>query len=273
MTQALQWCARLRSVQPGRIPLRMLLLAAHPDDETIGASVPIVQFSEVHIVYLTDGAPQDRRYWSADFQEAAREEYASARRIEALCAVAWAGVSADHVRSLGAPDQQAVEQVSQLAAEFCELVLSLRPDLIITHAYEGGHPDHDAAALIAALTVGRLRRGRPELVEMASYHGSSGRLITGEFLPREENLPHCEIDLSPEQQARKQRMLDVYHSQRAVLRAFSTHRESLRLAPTYDFTKPPHAGKLWYEQLGWPMSGEQWRSYALSAMDKPGIAA
>jgi hypothetical protein len=36
----------------------------------------------------------------------------------------------------------------------------------------------------------------------------------------------------------------------------------VRPAPLYDFTKPPHAGKLWYESLGWSMTGRRWRELA-----------
>jgi hypothetical protein len=79
--------------------------------------------------------------------------------------------------------------------------------------------------------------------------------------------------LSREQAARKQRMMAAYRSQQAVLQSFDTEKESLRVAPEYDFAQPPHPGKLWYEQLGWPLSGQQWRALARSAAASVRIAA
>ena len=39
----------------------------------------------------------------------------------------------------------------------------------------------------------------------------------------------------------------------------------INLAPDYDFSEPPHSGKLWYECMGWPMTGVRWRELATAA--------
>jgi len=100
---------------------------------------------------------------------------------------------------------------------------------------------------------------------MTSYHLRDGKCLSGEFLPGtgEEELTLC---LSPEERCRKQRMIASHHSQRFVLQAFSSELERLRPAPSYDFTQPPHPGKLWYECLGWPMTAERWRQLAAAAL-------
>src|SRR6185437_9724842 len=51
---------------------------------------------------------------------------------------------------------------------------------VFTHAYEGGHPDHDAVAF-AVHAACRLSDIPPAIVEMPYYHRQDGRLITGEF--------------------------------------------------------------------------------------------
>ena len=71
--------------------LRIVLLAAHPDDETIGASVLLAKHPQAHVVYLTDGAPQDAKFWSPD-AHGSRQEYAAMRRAEAQRAVSYAGL-------------------------------------------------------------------------------------------------------------------------------------------------------------------------------------
>ena len=57
---------------------RAVLLAAHPDDETIGATATLMRLHDVFVVYLTDGAPSDRKFWPAT--QKSREEYVLTRR-------------------------------------------------------------------------------------------------------------------------------------------------------------------------------------------------
>jgi N-acetylglucosamine malate deacetylase 2 len=66
-------------------------------------------------------------------------------------------------------------------------------------------------------------------------------------------------------------MLACYASQQLVLESLSSHLERLRISPNYDFTQPPHAGKLWYECLGWPTTGARWREAAARAAAQLGL--
>jgi len=63
-------------------------------------------------------------------------------------------------------------------------------------------------------------------------------------------------------------MFAEYRSQHQVLESFEINRERFRLAPAYDFQKPPHEGKLWYECLGWDMTGERWRTLAAARAER-----
>jgi LmbE family N-acetylglucosaminyl deacetylase len=150
------------------------------------------------------------------------------------------------------------------------LFREISPDVVITHPYEGGHPDHDSAALIARLAsdlVCRSASVTPDLLEMTSYHARDGHLITGEFLPLSTE-PSLKIELRPSEVNRKKLMIRCYHSQSRVLQSFGVDTEMLRIAPLYDFSQPPHAGRLWYECLGWPMTGSRWRSLAADAISQ-----
>ena len=247
---------------PQDASLRIAILAAHPDDETIGASSLPARFPSAVVIYLTDGAPRNSKLWSPDFR-GTREQYASLRRAEAERALSIVGVSPHQIHWFGALDQEAIFNAGNLARSLSDVLATLEPDVLITHPYEGGHPDHDSAALIARLATLQLDQEQtPSLVEMTSYHARDCQCITGEFLALDAECVEAFIDLSPAERERKRNMFAAYASQKLVLSSFGSDRERFRRAPDYDFSRPPHEGKLWYECMGWPMTGDQWRALA-----------
>ena len=250
------------------VQLRALLLVAHPDDETIGASAIMPRISDCTVAYLTDGAPLDPRFWSPT-AKGSRADYASTRWREALSALALVGIPPNRIHWLGGVDQDAICDLRLLITRFTDLLRQLRPQLVITHPYEGGHPDHDAAALVAHAAIKLLepdREDAPKLLEMTSYHAREGKCETGQFLSLQaRSRGQLKIILSSQDRSRKARMLACYDSQRMILEGLGSHVERLRIAPTYDFTQPPHEGKLWYECLQWPITGARWRQFAAPA--------
>lgn len=250
----------------------VIVLAAHPDDETIGAGGFLHRLRGGLVLHLTDGAPREARFRPADLD---REAYARLRVRELTCALAAGGVPPGRAVSLGAADQEAVMALAELARAATAILSHARPAVVITHPYEGGHPDHDAAALVARAAVALLRRqGRPapRLVEMTSYHADGERLVTGAFFGGRQ--PHeVARRLSPAEQAAKRAMLDCFESQRPVLAPFAADVsvERFRAAPAADFGAPPHAGPLWYERLGFPISGQRWRAIARRELGALGL--
>lgn len=246
-------------------PMKSLVFVAHPDDEAIGAAGILRRLSNPLIVYLTDGAPRDERFWSPDVR-GSREEYARIRRREAVAALQLVGIPAHRILWLGAVDQDSVFETLALAEQFRIVLDWFVPEIVITHAYEGGHPDHDSAALIANMAVSMAGKGsEAELLELPLYHARNGDCVKGEFLPI-EGRSELTIPLTADEQARKRATVACYYSQRRVLQGFPMETEKLRPAPEHDFTKPPHPGKLWYECLQWPMTGERWRELAGKAL-------
>jgi len=251
---------------PGRLDgaLSLAILAAHPDDETLGASYLLAHLPETRVIYLTDGAPRDRRLWSPLVQ-GSRSDYARIRRAEAEKALVHAGISGQRIACLGGVDQEAIFDARRLTWQLVDRLEACRVDALLTHAYEGGHPDHDAAALIASLALSRLaEEKRPRLLEMTSYHARGGRCVSGEFLDP-DTAGEIPFQLSEEDHKRKREMLDEYGSQQLVLANFPLEAERIRRAPAYDFSLPPHAGTLWYESMAW-LEGGRWREQALGAL-------
>ncbi len=251
---------------PSHASLRFMVLAAHPDDDVIGASVLLARFPDSLVVYLTDGAPHDSRLWTGGPHDS-REQYAKTRCAEAIRALVYAAVPEENVCCLGAVDQEASFEMPFLTATFSGLLEQYCPNAIVTHPYEGGHPDHDTAAAIAQMAAGS---GFP-IIEMTSYHSRDGQCVTGEFLVsatiRDDGVELSEIavELSEKDRERKRQMFNAHGSQRRVLEGFPIDREPLRPSPGYDFSRPPHSGVLWYESLGWPMTGARWRELTASA--------
>jgi LmbE family N-acetylglucosaminyl deacetylase len=143
---------------------RVLVVAPHPDDETLAAGMAIQSALEagavVRILYVTDGDnnPWPQRWlekrWTIGDGERAR--WGARRRQEAAqarAALAVAGRSAD-ARHLGWPDQGLTDvlmrddgAVAILAAELADF----DPTSILMPALDDRHPDHSALHVMVEL--------------------------------------------------------------------------------------------------------------------------
>ena len=247
---------------PGVSPFagrHVLLLAAHPDDEILGAGGQLAGIGRVSLVHLTDGAPS--RAIARLRGLPTRRAYAALRQAELSSALAAGGIDADRF-PLGYRDQRAAFHLVEAAERMASLIARLAPDLILTHPYEGGHPDHDAAAFVARAACRLAARPIP-LWEMTSYHAERESLRSG-FLP-DGRARVIEFELDPDERLVKQRMLACFGSQRHVVEAAEVGVERFRPAPEYDFGAPPHPGRLLYEERGWAMGGRAWRKLAVQA--------
>ena len=245
-----------------------LVVVAHPDDEAIGAGGLLAGLPDAVVAHVTDGAPRDDRHaQSRGFQT--REEYARARRREVANALSHVGITPERCRGLGYVDGEASLQLLELVFDVADLMGEVRPDIVLTHPYEGGHSDHDATAFAVHLACGVLRRDRvpaPIVFELTSYHNFSGTRRVQSFLPfvgseeRTIKLTEVEVNL-------KKRMYDEFASQKEVLERFPIGIERFRPAPRYLFTQAPHEGQLEYERFCTIITGAQWRQYAGKALE------
>ncbi|MGQ0561213.1 MAG: PIG-L deacetylase family protein [Gemmatimonadota bacterium] len=249
----------------------IMIIAAHPDDESVGAGSRLGRLSEVYIVHVTDGAPRDpavaRRYGFGT-----REEYAEARGHELVQAMQLAGVPQERLIHLGYVDGEGAFRMVDLVLDLAQLIDDYAPDIVITHPYEGGHTDHDATAFAVHLACGVLRREGtrpPAVLEMTSYHNWNGSRIAHAFLPHDgADRASRTLVLSEREQQLKQQMYGCFSSQQVVLSTFSTAIERFRPAPRYIFTRPPHEGRLNYERYGDPELGARWRHNAGQALSE-----
>jgi LmbE family N-acetylglucosaminyl deacetylase len=163
---------------------RLLILAPHPDDESI-ATGGLIQAARaasaaVHVVVLTDGDnnPWPQRWvekrWRID--AAARARWGARRRGEARAAMRVLGLDADDGRFLGLPDlgltdllmrgDQAIVQFLRAAIE------EFKPTLLAFPALRDRHPDHSAAHILARLALDQAGLPYPRLLSFAVHGGS-----------------------------------------------------------------------------------------------------
>lgn len=257
-----------REERPWFAAERLLIVTAHPDDEVIGLGGQLPLLRCPQFIHVTDGAPANLVDAKANGLSD-RKSYARARRRELENALRLAGVEAGLLPDLGFVDQEVSLHLTELIAAVLKALQETNPSLIITHAYEGGHPDHDGTALGVHVAC---RRSQEEagitipILEMTSYHENGGKMQTAEFLP-EPQCPVSTFRLNDSQRRLKQQLFGCFQTQSATLAGFGVEVERFRPAPAYDFLRPPHGGRLFYESFDWGMTGEHWRALAREALE------
>jgi len=268
MTASLRprWEALLRTVYSSRPAhdLTTVFVAAHPDDEVIGAGATLLRDApRCLVVHVTDGAPRDLvDARAAGF--ATRDAYAVARRNEARNAISLARELPVDIVSLDVEDQRASESMDAIVSRLASVLREIGPALVVTHPYEGGHPDHDATCFAAHAACAAA--GKVPVVEFTSYHDRQGETRYGEFLDHPGAGAPLAFELSPPEQSHKRQLFQCYATQGEVLRHIPVEVERFRLARAYDFSRPPHEGPLHYERFPWGMTGERWRTLAAATM-------
>lgn len=252
-------------------PLTTLVVVAHPDDEVLGAGIWLQRHADtpVHIVHITDGSPRDMQN-AREQGFSTRRAYALARRKELAAALALIGIPETSCTQFRFPDKEAYLHLPAILQQLGALAMKLQPSVVLSPAYEGGHPDHDAAAFAVATLRKRLNF---EHSEFPLYHASaSGHMITSAFIPGQRGRITA-ITLSEAERRLKAEMLACFATQSEILGKFKIEKERFRPALDYDFTRAPHPGELLYESWGWGISGADWRAQAARSAHTGGTTA
>lgn len=197
-----------------------LAVGAHPDDLTLAAGGALQRARAPYTVVVTDGAPRHQPKWRA---------VAAQRRAEELAAMGALGVAAERITLLDLPDQQTHRHLRALVDRLRERLRHLRPDLLLLHAYEQGHPDHDATAFAvhrAALEEAREGGFDGRLLAYPLYHRHHGKVVLRRF--RAPAPGDHQLTLDDRERSTKARALAAYHGQRSTLAPFPIDREPFR---------------------------------------------
>lgn len=220
---------------------RVLAIVAHPDDESIGCSGLLQRAETSLVVFAVDGAPP--HYGFAEKFGSLRE-YSDARFVEASRALACLPHS-EHQRLVKADggyfqDQHLFLELPVAYQRLKQLIREYSPDLMVTHAFEGGHIDHDACHVLAARAAREL--AIPALEFPLYWQTMFGRDIFQKF--RTSGSAELLLKLSPMELERKRQMLAYYATQRNLTEVFQLDSERFR---PLILETPPRPG---------------WRSYA-----------
>jgi LmbE family N-acetylglucosaminyl deacetylase len=223
---------------------RILLLVPHPDDEIVGCCAAIGRAraagSGVYAVYLTNGVPAREVLWPWD--RASHDERVARRWREAEQAASHLGIVEAARQDI--PTRMLKSHLRQAAALVGRLLDRLRPHVLWAPAYEGGHQDHDVASFLASL-MGE----RTPVWEFSEYNYAGGTVQANEFIATAgtEQI----LTLTPQEAAYKHQALSIYASEHGNLRHIATHQEAFRPLTHYDYARPPHEGRLFYQRFQW----------------------
>jgi LmbE family N-acetylglucosaminyl deacetylase len=215
---------------------RVLIIAPHPDDESLGVGGLLQQVAasggESRVIFLTDGEnnPWPQRLIECRWQikDADRKRWGIRRRLEAITALSELGIPESSVVFWGFPDQGLTDALlnaddaipQRLIREFKEW----QPAILITSAPGDLHPDHSAAAVFARLALARWGTDSPYPLHIEYQIHRRGPKHTS---------PCLILPLSEEQQKRK-RYAILRHTSQLKLRRNLTKF----VMPTEQFMSP-----------------------------------
>ena len=126
-----------------KFPNKILIFAAHQDDETIGCGGTIKKWSAagsiVEVVFMTDGSTGIDQSGKFD------NDIVLTRQEEAKQAAEILGVSKIHNLNL---ECQNIKNSKENFHKVISLIREIRPDLVITHHAKDKHRDHRKTAKI-----------------------------------------------------------------------------------------------------------------------------
>ena len=163
---------------------RVLVLAPHPDDESIATGGLLQEArdagAQLRVVVLTDG---DNNPWPQRWVEkhwrieaADRSRWGERRRAEARAAMRILGMTEDQMRFLGLPDTGLTDLLMQAQPQVIEVLreqfAEFAPTVLVMPALSDRHPDHSAAHILARVALAKCGCSMP-LILTFGVHGNA----------------------------------------------------------------------------------------------------
>ncbi|HET6805907.1 MAG TPA: PIG-L family deacetylase [Frateuria sp.] len=233
---------------------RLLVVAPHPDDETIGTGelLQLVRAAggQVRVLLLTDGDdnPWPQRWLERRLRigDAERASWGRRRREEVTEALRRLELPPGTLHAMGWPDMGLTALVrgdaSMARARLVEQLADFRPNVVALPALSDRHPDHGSAHVLMRLALADWDAEPPLLL---------GYLVHG----RGEMLPAVALPAAAERHAAKLAALTAHGSQMAL--SAGRMRRLTSRPECYDRVARPPAGR---EAGALPWRPGAWRS-------------
>ncbi len=233
-TREASWASSGRA--DGAVPLdltgveRLVVLSAHPDDETLGAAGLIQRLhaagARVQVLVASDGEGSH-----PDSPTHPPERIAARRRTEMTAALAALAPTAG-LHRLGLPDGSLTGHQDELTDALGHAVGPAGAGVLIAAPWRGdGHPDHEAVALVTD-AVARERGARLVEFPIWAWHWDD---------PADPRLPTdrlARLDLTGPERAAKRAAIAEHRSQTTALSPADADRPVLGAAFLAHFDRP-----------------------------------
>jgi LmbE family N-acetylglucosaminyl deacetylase len=197
---------------------RLLVLAPHPDDETLATGGLLQRAAaagaSTRVVFVTDGEnnawPQRVLEYRWRIAAPDRLRWGARRRCEALGALAALGVPARNATFLGLPDlglaRLLLTEPERVVAPLSAEIAHWNPTIVVMPSWRDRHPDHSAVGLLARLALARLEGHRSGLL-VACYLVHTSRAL------RPDDDAPLWLRLTQEEKDRKHLAVDRHATQ------------------------------------------------------------
>lgn len=226
--------------------INVFIVGAHPDDlEYSCAALMQAAKGNIWAAYITDGG-NGKKGLEAKIDSDGGEELRSVRVQESISAMQLLGVS--NLEFYGFEDLDTHNSIAKIIVRIYESLQRIKPDIMVTHTMEGGHPDHDITRFCAgeaAAWYKELSGHQVEVWEFAGYNLFDGKVNYKNFIPNGNGtvkIPHTDPDLWI-------KAMRMHESQWYSLKKF------VDANPGFDMFRQVHNGKLVdfdaYHQIAW----------------------
>ena len=206
---------------------RALIVAPHPDDETLGCGGAIALLRsigcDVRVLVISDGTlshPNSRKYPRLALQEL--------RESETISALAILGVEAKAIAFLRLQDGSVSEQNADISSYLAQIA----PEIVFLPLRYDPHPDHRASFQLVSQALTSLNM-TPRLVEYPIWDWDDLQTTNWD----NHKLTSWQLDISSVVEL-KQRAIAAYHSQ--ITNLIDDEPQGFRLTPEMlaNFTRP-----------------------------------
>jgi LmbE family N-acetylglucosaminyl deacetylase len=168
----------------------MAVVVGHPDDEAIGCGAAMrrlngSRLNGISVIQTTNGAPTRAKFWrKKGFSDA--EAYRLTRRAELHRALLVANILPGRLTIYGLNDQETTFGLVPLSQWLKAWMHDHAIEVVMTQAYEGGHPDHEATTFAVHAAVKLVQREygqKVDIVEMPFYRLGSRGPVVQDFVP------------------------------------------------------------------------------------------